>query len=79
MPTPAAVELLPLLRRRRVSRHGRRIPNDFLSIAGAHDLLAPPARCRHPDAENVVLPVDHAGLVIKKDVFRRVHAFLAST
>lgn len=50
---------------------------DFLSIAGDVDVLAPPARCRHPDADNVVVRADHAGLLFRKHVFQTISAFLA--
>lgn len=50
----------------------------FLSISGGFDVLAPPDRCRHPLAENMIMPdVDHAGLLIREDVFAAVYDFLA--
>src|SRR3989338_3347004 len=79
---PGAAEMLPIhphiRKRHHVQRRngtGPRVP--FLSIAGEHDLLAPPERCQHPSAEYKLLPVDHAGLIFRKDVFNEALAFLA--
>src|SRR3989344_2724994 len=79
---PGAAEMLPIpphiRKRHHVQRRngtGPRVP--FLSIAGEHDLLAPPERCQHPAAEYKLLPVDHAGLIFRKDVFNEALAFLA--
>jgi len=52
----------------------RKIP--FLSIAGEYDVLAPPAQCHHPEATNIVVPSDHAGLLFRPEVFERTHTFL---
>jgi pimeloyl-ACP methyl ester carboxylesterase len=50
----------------------------FLSIAGGFDVLAPPDRCHHPLAKNIVFhDVDHAGLLVREDVFAAVYDFLA--
>lgn len=84
---PGATEMLPIHPRRR--RNGVTPPNrgrtngaaapirPFMSIAGTFDLLAPADRCRYPAAEYKPLPVDHVGLIFRKDVFEEALAFLA--
>lgn len=82
---PGAAEMLPIHPRRRNGRTNGTPSNDgdtalptrpFLSIAGKFDLLAPAGRCRHPAAEYKPLPVDHVGLIFRKDVFEEALAFL---
>lgn len=76
-PLPGAMEMLPIhpfSRRSRENGLASTIP--ILSLAGELDFLAPPERCRHPAAEYKKLPVDHAGLIFRKSVFREALAFL---
>ncbi len=70
----SAREMVPFWRRQ-PSLFDLDIP--FLSIAGDEDVLAPPSRCRHPDAENYVVQADHAGLLFRKEVFQLIHTFCA--
>lgn len=79
---PGAAEMLPVHPRnwkrnpvRRGNGAGSHVP--FLSIAGTNDLLAPPDRCQHPNAEYRLMTVDHTGLIFRKDVFNEALAFLA--
>lgn len=76
---PGANELLPIMSRYRdFGSTPRKSTVPLLSIAGEFDILAPPQRCRHPEAAFELLPVDHAGLVIRKNVFERVISFLTA-
>ncbi|HWR00085.1 MAG TPA: hypothetical protein VN397_04560 [Candidatus Methylomirabilis sp.] len=76
---PGAAEMLPLHPRFwRGPRNDAALPDiPFLSIAGDSDFLAPPERCRHPAAEYKRMPVDHAGLIFRKQVFQEALSFLA--
>lgn len=73
---PSAYELVPIHPRYRREPSISRRKLRFLSIAGRYDALAPHGRCVHPAAERLVLPTDHAGLLLRKDVFHAVHRFL---
>lgn len=73
---PGAAEMLPV-HPHIWKRNGAGSHVPFLSIAGTNDLLAPPDRCRHPNAEYRLMTVDHTGLIFRKDVFNEALAFLA--
>lgn len=74
--SPSAAELLPIHPRYRRADPSLRPSFPFLCIAGGYDVLAPPERCFHPGAELLILPVDHAGLLLRKDVFLAIASFL---
>jgi pimeloyl-ACP methyl ester carboxylesterase len=67
-----ARDMIPFFRRRPAAFE---VAVPFLSIAGATDLLAPPARCQHPDADFLVFDTDHAGLLFRKEVFTEIRRF----
>lgn len=48
----------------------------LVTIAGARDWVAPPARAEISGAVNLVMPCNHSGLVVDADVARRVDAIL---
>lgn len=74
----SAFEMLPIHPRYKVRNSTRkRVKVPFLSIAGEHDILVPAERCIHPDATWHPMKVDHAGLIIRKDVFRVAKIFIA--
>lgn len=75
----SAFEMLPVHPRYR-ERSGlrQRVEVPFLSIVGEHDILAPPERCAHPDAEWYPMKTDHAGLILRKDVFRIARNFVVT-
>lgn len=75
----SAYEMLPVHPRYREQNGSRkRITAPFLSIAGDYDILAPAERCRHPDALMMDMPVDHAGLILRKKVFHAAMDFITT-
>jgi len=75
-----AIELLPILRQYKAAVDALpRIKVPFLSISGDGDYISPPETCSHPDAINVVVSTDHAGLLVEDEVFPLIVRFLNST
>ena len=75
--SPSAFQLLPVHPRYRADPSLRRMKDPFRIFAGAEDLLAPPERCRHPDARTIVFPTGHTGLLFEKRVYAAVRDFIA--
>ena len=75
----SAYEMLPIHPRYAPQNGSRkRVSVPFLSIAGQDDILVPAERCEHPDAVYHPMPVDHAGLLFRKSVFRVAKDFIAT-